>query len=475
MRLGPSQRLLIPRPTAWRCFTLLLVAALGAEYWNKDALRVGPVLVPWPFFVLILILLPLVVPPSARRWSELLRLPRPLGPMLFFWACCAMSIVAVALAPASQPIQYVRTLAHLTMYVVFVAAIVKWITWPRLWLLVRAYYVLGILAALLSVVQMLHGGFGLFPWLAALRFQSAEHMMSADLTTGFRSSSFFGEPSWAARYFVHFIAVALAFFIRTRERRHLAAAALFLVAFYGANSLLGYAILATFVASAALAQAWRSNLFTLGQAQKILIGVLVYLTLIGWLVGVTPEPPDLLDRSITRIGLVLQGGGGAGNRIDSVFAGLEVWKQAPVLGIGLGNIENYIVPFYQDPAWTLRSQYASDSLYVQLLAEAGLPGLIGFLWFWGRLLWFPAPDPAVLRARPDVAWAFTLIRFLQLDLFAQAVGMLNASDYLNPHLWTVVAIVLACKTFIIRETGVTGRAEASEPAAPPLVLHRLPM
>lgn len=471
MTIGLRRLFVVPRPTAWRCFVLLLILTLGAEYWNKDALALGPVQLPWPLFLLTLALLPLTVPPGARRWSELLRLPAPLAPMLFFWACCALSILGIALSPASRPVQYARTLVHLTLYVVFVAAIVKWITWPRLSLLVRAYYVLGVVAAVLSVLQMLHGGFGLFPWLAPLRFQSAEHMMSADLTTGFRSSSFFGEPSWAARYYVHFIAVALAFFVQTRQRRHLAAIVLLLAAFYGANSLLGYVILATFVAAAAVAQAWRSSLFTLGRPQKILLGVVAYLALIGWLLGLMPDAPDLLDRSITRVGLVLQGGGGAGNRIDSVFAGLEVWKLAPVFGVGIGNIEHYIVPFYQDPAWTLRSQYASDSLYVQLLAEAGLPGLVGFLWFWGRLLWFAAPGEAVLRARPDVAWAYAWMRFLQVDLLAQGVGMLNASDYLNPHLWTVVAMVLACKVFIVRATRPAPAVAAPGPA--PLAIPRL--
>ena len=473
MRIAVRRLLLVPRPTAWRCFVALLILTLGAEYWNKDALQIGPVPLPWPIFLLTLTLLPLIVPPSRRRWSELLSVPSPAGPMLFFWACCGLSIAGVAVAPASHGMQLARTFVHLTLYVVFVAAIVKWITWERLWLLVRAYYALGILAAVLSVLQMLHGGLGLFPWLAPLRLQSAEHLMSADLTTGFRSSSFFGEPSWAARYYVHFIAVALAFFVRTRQRRHLAAIALFLVAFYGANSLLGYVILATFVLAAAIAQAWRRNMFTLGRTQKALLGVGAYVLLIGWLVGVTPELPDLLDRSVTRIGLVLQGGGGAGNRIDSVFAGLKVWRIAPVLGVGLGNIEHYIVPFYEDPAWTLRSQYASDSLYVQLLAETGLPGLLGFLYFWLRLLWFPAPAAALLRARPDLAWAYALLRCLQLDLLAQGIGMINASDYLNPHLWTVVAMLLACKVVIRRETWSAPAADPAPTHAPPFAAPRL--
>jgi hypothetical protein len=458
-------RLMLPRPTAWRCFVLLLMFTLGTEYWNKNALQLGAIQVPWPRFLFTLLLLPLLVPPRDRRWSAVLQLPGPLAPMLLFWACCGLSVISVALAPGSDPVQFLKTFVHLTIYVVFVCVLVKWITWPRLLLLVHAYYVLGIAAALLSIVQMVHGGLGLFPWLAPIVLQSADFAVGEGLTTGFRASSFFGEPSWAARYYVHYIALALVFWVQTRRRRHLAALALFILAFYGANSLLGYVILCTFLVAAGIAQMWRRNMFSLGRTQKLVIGAAAYVFLIFWLVGVTLELPDLLDRSVSRIGLVVQGGGGAGNRIDSVFAGLEVWKLAPVAGVGLGNIDRYIVPFYEDPAWVLRSQYASDSLYVQLLAETGIPGLLAFLWFWGRLLWFASPGRTWRLNHPEAARAYGWMRFLQLDLFAQAVGMINASDYMNPHLWTVVAIVLGCKVLIIRSTTADAGVMAAAPGS----------
>ncbi|MBA3298235.1 MAG: O-antigen ligase family protein, partial [Acidobacteria bacterium] len=417
----------------------------------KNALPLAGLEVPWPHFMVALLLLPLLVPRRDRRWSAVLRLPRPLGPMLLFWASCGLSVTSLALSPGSDPFQFLKTFGHLTIYVVFVCVVVKWITWPRLLLLVNAYYVLGIAAAMLSLLQMLHGGFGFFPWLAPILFQSAEYAVGEGLTTGFRASSFFGEPSWAARYYVHYLALALAFWVQTRRRRHLVALALFIVAFYGANSLLGYVILGTFLVAAAVAQMWRRNMFTLGRTQKMVLGGAAYVFLLLWLTGTTPKLPDLLDRSIARVGLVMRGGGGAGNRIDSVYAGLEVWKRAPVLGVGFGNIDRYIEPFYRDPAWVLRSQHASDSLYVQLVAETGIPGLLAFLWFWGRLLWFSTPR-ASLAGHPEAVEAYGWLRFLQLDLFAQAVGMINASDYMNPHLWTVVAIVLGCKVVVIRAT-----------------------
>lgn len=454
--LDLRRSLVLPRPTAWRVFVLLLAFALASEYWDKNPVALGGGLaVPWPRFTLALLLLPLLVAPRDWRWSVLLRLPAPLGPLLLFWSCCALSVVGIALAPAgSEPAQFVKTFVHLTMYIVFTIVIVKWISWPRLNLLVKAYYVIGIAAAVLSVLQFVHGTFGLFGVLAPLRFQSAEYQVGGGLTVGFRASSFFGEASWAARYYVHFIALAIAFWMQTRRRRHLVALALFLLAFYTANSLLGYVILLTFLLSAAAAQLWRHNMFSISKGHRIAIGAVAYLTLLLWLTGVTPPVPDLIDRSIARIDLVLQGAGAVSNRIDGVFAGVEVWKLAPVFGVGLGNVDRHIVPFYQDPEWVLRSQYSADSVYVQILAETGLIGLLAFLWFWGRLLWFSAPAAFVAAAPADVTIPYVWMRFLQLDLLAQAVGMANSADYLNPHLWTVVAIVLACKVWILRRSSL---------------------
>ena len=454
MNVAPLRSaLVLPRPTTWHLFVLLLVLALAREYWDKDPAALGPVRLPWPTFLVAFTLLPLIVPP--REWRRLdavwLRIPATIRPLLLFWMACGLSVGSVLVAPGASSVQdFARTFVHLTVYVVFVIALVKWMTWWRLAVLVWTYYAMGLAAAGLAVLQYLHGTFGVFGWMAPLMFQSAEYEVAAGVTTGFRASSFFGEPSWAARYYVHFMALALAFWWHRGERRHLAAVGLLLAAFYAANSLLGYVILGTFAATAVLAQMWRRNAFSLSQRSKILFGLGLYGCLLLWVADLLPRAPDLLERSIHRIGLVLQGGGGAGNRIDSVFAGLEVWRMAPVLGIGMGNIDAYIVPFYQDPAWVLRSHYVSDSLYVQLLAEVGLAGLAAFLWFWARLLWFSAPKGFGAHAEPHEAQTYVILRFLQLDLLAQAVGMLNASDYLNPHLWTVVAIVLACKTLLIR-------------------------
>jgi len=458
----------IPRPTGWHLFLCLLLLALASEYWDKNPLTLGSSLqVPWPRFLACMLVLPLIVHANDWRWSRLLRLPSPLAGLIVFWGCCGLSVLGLLFAPGrADAAQFLKTFVHLSTYIVFVCVLVKWMTWPRFLMLIRGYYVLGVAAALLALLQFVHGTFGWFPFLAPLRFQSFEYEVGPNLTAGFRASSFFGEASWASRYYVHFIALALAFWWHSGKRRHLAALTLFVLAFYVANSLLGYVILGAFIAATALTQMWRRNMFSLSPMKKTAIVGGAYLLLLLWLVGLTPPVPDLIDRSIARVNLFAQGGGAAGNRFDSVWAGLEVWKLAPTFGVGLGNIGSYIVEFYKEKEYIFRSRYGSDSLYVQLLAETGLVGLIGFVWFWGHLLRFGAAG-SVVRTTSKARLAYACLRFLQLDLLAQAVGMLNYADYLNPHFWTVVAIVLSCKALLARERVA---APAATTASRPLPL-----
>jgi hypothetical protein len=458
------------RFTAWQLFVVLLIGALGSEYWDKNPVRLANgVAIPWPRFVLAMAVAPLALAAGVWRWSALLRLPRELQPLLVFYAACVLSLIGLLLHPLAPDgvAQFVRTLSHLTLYVLLVYVIVKHVSWPRLRLLVAAYYLLGVAAALIALLQFVNGAFGLLPWMSAFHFRSADYDVGAGLTMGFRASSIFGEPSWAARYYVHWIALACGYWWFTRQRRHLVALALFLLAFYVANSLLGYVLLGVFALGLLVTQMWRRNMFSLSPRRKAVLAGIAYIGFLAWLMGLEPPLPDLFDRTVTRVGLVVQGGGGSGNRWDSIFAGLEVWRRAPAFGVGLGNIDGHIVQFYTDKAYIFRSYFGSDSLYVQIAAEAGLVGLSGFVYFWANLLAFRAPPGFTAgQLTAGAAQAYGWLRMLQMDALAQTAGMLNYSDYLSPHLWTFVGISLACRAVVRREV-------ASETSRVPAVLPRL--
>ena len=447
------------RPTGWLLFVLLLVAALATEYWDKNPLTLpGGIDVPWARFVLAMAVAPLAITANAWRWSALARVPGEMRPLLVFYAACALSVVGLLLNPLAPDglLQYFKTLAHLSLYALLVYVIVKRVTWERLQTLVRAYYLFGVAAALLALAQFVSGTFGLLPWMSAFYFRSAEYEVGGGIFMGFRASSIFGEPSWAARYYIHWIALSCAYWWFTRQQRYLWALALFGLAFYVANSLLGYVLLATFAGVLVLSFMWQRNMLSLSPAKKLVVAALGLAIVFGWLVGVRLPLPRLLESTIARVALVVQGGGGSGNRWDSIYAGLEVWRRAPIFGVGLGNIEGHIVKFYRDKAYVFRSYFGSDSLYVQLLAETGLVGFLAFLYFWGRLIL----GPAALRfdwthLPPDAAQASAWLRLLQIDAVAQGVGMLNYSDYLSPHLWTVVGIALACRALLVREGAST--------------------
>ena len=105
---------------------------------------------------------------------------------------------------------------------------------------------------------------------------------------------------------------------------------------------------------------------------------------------------------------------------------------------------------------------------MQILAETGVVGLATFLYFWCRLLLFRVPPSfSVAPFGSGAGQAYGWLRFLQLDALAQMFGTLNYSDYLSPHMWTVVAMLLACRAVVRRESQWT------EPEPTPALLPRL--
>ncbi len=456
---------------AWKVLAVLLMLALASEVFDKDPYLVrGGVAIPFARFMAVLSLILAMLLVSLLRRRAGLGLPSLLKPLFFFWLAGQLSILGILWMNAGQRealqlisttgdpvfrtvesstiIQFLRTDAHFTIYILFVYAILKLADWDRVRFLFRAYYVFGILAAIFAVMQFMHGSFGWLPWMSPYLLTSSFYR-----DIGFRASSIFGEPSWAARYYVHWIALSMAFFSISHKTRYLLFLGLFGLAFYMAASLAGYAILLTFVLILAFVRVRSGSHLVPVRARKwvflgscLLVCFLLISSLFEWSIPMLDVPGKLLD----RFGVALAGRGGMEVRAESSLAGLKVWGLSPLFGVGLGNARFHMPQFFSDAQTLVRSYQNADTVYSQVLAELGVIGFIAFLYFLVKMA-LPSRQKAEVAGQPaDMRQAKILLTFLQIDLLAQVVGMANYGDYLSPPFWLFVSMILVLQQFVSR-------------------------
>ena len=371
----------------WKIFAVLLMTALGSEFFDKEQYPLTPqFLIPFPRFMLVASLLFAMFMISILKRRVRLDVPHAYLPLLLFWYANQLSLVGLLWKGGGigQVLQFILTDIHLTVYVLFVYMLLKLSDWPRLRFLLRTYYYLGLVAAIVAIFQYVHVDFGWFPWMSTYLFDSGFYRQM-----GFRASSVFGEPSWAARYYIHWIALSLAFYSHSRKKRYIWFLLLFSLVFYMAASLAGYTVLLVFGAIFCWMQIRRRVVSVPRWTKTVLFLAGIILVCTSLLLIIFRGDiflPSLIKSSIERFLAVLQGSQGVEVRLDSIVAGLKVWASSPLFGVGLGNLRFYVAQFYTDPQTFLRSYLGADSAYSQVLAELGLLGLLAFALFLLRVV-----------------------------------------------------------------------------------------
>ena len=137
-------------------------------------------------------------------------------------------------------------------------------------------------------------------------------------------------------------------------------------------------------------------------------------------------------------------GGGTG-RTDLWTVALRMVDDDPVRGVGVGNFRTASVHYLLRPGSILRDEYIVDkpqvthNVYLQILAEMGIPGLALFLGIVGSGLLAAWRAVQEFTRRGD-RFLEICSRALVLALVALLVADLFASDQLNKGLWLLVGL-----------------------------------
>jgi O-antigen ligase len=118
-----------------------------------------------------------------------------------------------------------------------------------------------------------------------------------------------------------------------------------------------------------------------------------------------------------------------GTRVDAWKIVLEISKVNPILGLGFSNYYWY-TPLFAIRGWAVN--FNSHSQYVDLIAQVGIVGLLGFLWIFlemGKLSW---------KLHTELPDGFT--RAYAYGVFAGLVGSLMAAflvDWILPFVYNI--------------------------------------
>jgi len=119
--------------------------------------------------------------------------------------------------------------------------------------------------------------------------------------------------------------------------------------------------------------------------------------LILLLVTIIPMAPEVFFRRVSNLGedvehsISLDPTTKLTSRGYLHRAGLKVWRDHPIWGVGTGNFGRYFATSNYNPGWNRGVDLPQHNLYLRVLVENGLVGLAFFAWLLWRLacqLWF---------------------------------------------------------------------------------------
>jgi O-antigen ligase len=292
----------------------------------------------------------------------------------------------------------------------------------RIW---AAMFAIAIFVSLIAVVQR----FGVFNWREIL-IQSDE--------VSYRSNATFGDPNILARYLAMTIPLAAALILATGPRRltvYLAAPALVigLAGIIASASRSGWLIL-LFIGF--LAVMWSpirgyTKLALTTVSVSLVGGLLVLLFLQG---GANADRVRTLWSGVEVIG----------QREFLIRAGIAMWQDNPVIGVGSGNYQSSLIANYLHliPSWA-RTTLSHTSL-VSVLAELGIVGAAAFSFIIFRIA---LATVAIYRRAREEPYARLVTGWLAASLLGIVLHSQSEGRLIDePYLWLLLALLVAVET-----------------------------
>lgn len=150
-------------------------------------------------------------------------------------------------------------------------------------------------------------------------------------------------------------------------------------------------------------------------------------------------------------------------RIQLWKAGLGMFQEHPVLGVGPGNFAPTYLEYYERPDPNTRQYYwAPHSIYVQALSEVGLAGsvpLLLVLLFMARLNARTRQHLLTLQPKNRLSFEYRLSVGLDLALVGYLVSGAFLTVLLYPHLWFLLGLSVALHAASLRKQPEISLAE----------------
>ena len=335
-----------------------------------------------------------------------------------------MSVMLIGLG-WSDSLRPPNSLLILPLYVAFVFAAPTLIEdrkdFERIW---GAMFAIAIALAVIAVAQR----FGIFNWRAIL-IQSDE--------VSYRSNATFGDPNILARYFAIVIPLAVMLILATGARRltlYLAipACVFGLAGIVATASRSGWLML---LVVGFFAVMWspltRYNKAALTGASVAGVGVLLGLLMVQG--GADAQRVQTLWSGVEVIG----------QREFLIKAGIAMWKDNLLIGVGSGNYQNALVVSYLDliPTWARTT--LSHTSTVSILAELGMVGAALFTLVCARIA---IVITSTFRSAQD-SYKKLVTGWLGASLFGILLHTQSEGRLIDePYIWFLLALFVAMET-----------------------------